>query len=158
MRLTEKKRIKIDNTCKDFPMYVCWLNSLGGYSYWLFFKHHEESTKTKANAKYDINIQDLETAIATNDIVGKDAVHVFKVGARIQEEDQDGITGLFESPKVMLLMNPETWQTASATSGPAPKWQRVIVKTGSALILKTGTKYLDAKMQLQMPFVNTQKE
>jgi len=151
-RLTEKKRIKIDTECKDFPVYLCWINSLGGYDYWLFFKSHEESTKTKSQTPYLINIDDLETATATNDIIGKQAVHTFKIGARMKQEDMDGITGLYESPKAMLLMNPETWQDDG------PVWQRVIVKTGSLLVLKTGTAFLDVKLQIQMPFVNTQKE
>ena len=152
MRLTEKKRIKIDNECKDYPIYLTWLNSLGGYSYWLFFKNHTETTNTKFNSSYDINISDLETAVATNDAIGKDAVPSIEVGARVKAEDMDGITGLFESPKVMMLANPETW----AVDGPV--WKRVILKAGSMVTLKTGTAYLNVKFNLQLPYKFTQKE
>jgi hypothetical protein len=152
MRLTEKKRIKIDTECKDYPKYLCWLNKFGGYDYWLFFKYHEEHTRTQAENPYVVNIDDLETANSTNDITGKKAVHSFRIGARVKEEDMDGLTGLYESPKVMLLMNPETWSTEG------PVWQRVIVKTGSMLVLKTGTEFLEMKLEIQMPFINTQKE
>ena len=155
MRITEKKKIKIDHECKDFPIYLTWLNRLGGYSYWLFFKEHSEKTKTKAENKYIKSIADLENAIATNDITGKQAAHTILVGGRIKAEDIDGITGLYESPKVLRLMNPENWN-----SGPTPNpiWQRVIVKPGSITILKTGIEYLEIKMTLELPFVNTQKE
>jgi hypothetical protein len=158
MILTEKKRIKVDTTCKDFPMYLCWLNSLGGYSYWLFFKTHTETSKTKAQTGYSLNEADLATDIGTNDIVGKSAVHSFRIGARMLSEDMDGITGLFESPKVMLLMNPETWQTDSPTGTPLPRWQRTLVGTGSLVILKTSTAFLEVKLDIQMPRINTQKE
>ena len=158
MRITEKKKIKIDHECKDFPIYLTWLNSLGGYSYWLFFKEHTENTKTKTQNKYIVNIQNLETAIGTNDITGKLANHEIKIGARVKAEDIDGITGLYESPKVLRLMNPETWQTEGEGGNPLPKWQRVIVKPGSIIILKTGIDFLEIKMTLELPFINTQKE
>ncbi len=158
MRVTEKKDIKIDHECKDFPIYLTWLNRLGGYSYWLFFKEHTEKTKTKSENKYILNIQDLENAIGTNDITGKSAVHSMLIGGRIKAEDMDGITGLYESPKVLRLMNPETWETDGEGGTPLPKWQRVIVKPGSIVILKTGIDFLEIKMNLDLPFINTQKE
>ena len=158
MRITEKKKIKIDHECKDFPIYLTWLNPLGGYSYWLFFKEHTEKTNTKAENKYIINIDDLENAIGTNDITGKQAVHSILVGGRMKAEDMDGLTGLYESPKVERLMNPETWETDGPGATPLPIWQRVIIKPGSITILKTGIEFLEIKMNLELPFVNTQKE
>ena len=158
MRITEKKKIKIDHECKDFPIYLTWLNSLGGYSYWLFFKEHTEKTKTASENKYIKSIDDLENAIATDDITGKSADHTILIGGRMKAEDMDGITGLYESPKVLRLMNPETWETDGVGGTPAPKWQRVIIKPGSLTILKTGIEYLEVKMNLELPFINTQKE
>ena len=158
MQITEKKNIKIDHECKDFPIYLTWLNRLGGYSYWLFFKEHTEKTKTKTENKYIKSIADLENAIGTNDITGKFSGHSILIGARIKAEDQNGITGLYESPKVLRLMNPETWETDSPAGDPAPRWQRVIIKAGSITILKTGIDFLEVKMTLELPFINTQKE
>jgi len=150
--ITEKKNIKIDHECKDFPVYLTWLNGLGGYDSWLFFKEHTERVKTKAVNPYSINIEDLETAIGTNDITGKNITPQIQVGGRIMVEDMDGMESLYESPKVMMLTNPETWQTDGA------KWKRVIVKTGSLITLKTRTSYLEVKLTLDLPFINKQKE
>ena len=158
MRITEKKKIKFDHECKDFPIYLTWLNRLGGYSYWLFFKEHTEKTKTKSENGYIKSIKDLENAIATNDITGKEAEHSIQVGCRCKAEDMDGLTGLYESPKVERLMNPETWETDGTGGQPFPIWQRVIVKSGSITILKTGIDFLEIKMTLELPFINTQKE
>ena len=156
--LTEKKKIKFDHECKDFPIYLNWLNRLGGYSYWLFFKEHTEKTSTSVENKYIKSIKDLENARATNDITGKKATHTILVGCRCKAEDIDGLTGLYESPKVERLMNPETWETDGPTGGILPIWQRVIVKPGSITILKTGIDFLEIKMTLELPFINTQKE
>lgn len=152
MRLTEKKRIKIDSECRDYPIYLCWLNSVGGISYWLFSKKHTERTRTKQGKSYVKNINDLETAKGNLDYLTKDSVHSFRVGARVKQEDMDGLTGLFESPKVQMLMNPTTWEVDGA------KWQNVQIGTGSLLILDTDTNYKDIQMDIQMPFLYKQKE
>jgi len=154
MRLTEKKRIKIDSECRDNPIYLCWLNSLGGISYWLFSKNHTETTRTRAGKSYVKNISDLETAKGNLDFITKEAVHSFKVGARVLQEDMDGIEGLFESPKVQMLMNPATWQTDEGGA----RWQNVQIKTGSLLVLDTATNYKDIQMEIQMPFLYKQAE
>lgn len=150
--ITEKKTIKIDHECKDFPIYLTWLNGVGGYDNWLFFKEHSSTTKTKITSSYTSNISNLETAIGTNDITGKDIAPQMKIGGRIEAEDMDGMQSLFESPKVMMLMNPETWESDGAI------WQRVIVNTGTLLILKTRTSYLDVKFTLDLPYRFKQKE
>lgn len=150
--ITEKKTIKIDHECKDFPIYLTWLNGVGGYDSWLFFKEHSSTTKTKITSSYTSNISNLETAIGTNDITGKDIAPQMKIGGRIEAEDMDGMQSLFESPKVMMLMNPETWESDGAV------WQRVIVNTGTLLILKTRTSYLDVKFTLDLPYRFKQKE
>ena len=158
MQLTEKKKIKVDHECKDNPIYLTWLNKLGGYSYWLFFKNHSINTKTSGENPYSISIQDLENANSTNGITGKAILHSMAIGARVRAADMDGITGLYESPKVMRLMNPETWETDGVGGIPNPIWQRVGVKTGSLLILRTGSEFLDVKLTLDLALINSQKE
>lgn len=150
--ITEKKKIKIDHECKDFPIYLTWLNGVGGYDSWLFFKERTETTRTKVSNKYVKNVEDLENAVATNDITGKDIAPQMKIGGRIEAEDMDGMQSLFESPKVMMLMNPDTWEADGA------KWQRVIVKAGSLLTFKTRTSYLDVRLTLELNYRFKQKE
>jgi len=150
--ITEIKEVKIDHECKDFPIYLTWLNTLGGYDSWLFFKEHTEKVKTKAVNPYTINTEDLETAIGSNDISGKLVTPVLEIGGRMTAEDMDGIESLYTSPKVMMLTNPDSWEVDGA------KWQRVIVKTGSLITLKTRTAYLNVKLSLDLPFINKQQE
>ena len=148
--ITETKTVKIDSECKANPIYLTWLNTLGGYDYWLFDKQHSISVNTKSDSKYSYNVDDLENAIGTNDITGKLVANQIKLGARVKAEDMDGMESLYTSSKVMRLMNPETWEVDGA------KWQRVIVKTGSLLVLNTNTNFLDVKLTIEL--ANTFKQ
>ena len=143
--ITEKKKIKIDHECKDFPIYLTWLNGLGGYDSWLFFKEHTIQTNTKVISRYKSNIQDLENSVGTFDIVGKDISPRMQIGGRMEVEDMDGMQSLYESPKVMMLMNPNTWESDGCV------WQRVVVRTGSLVTLTTRSSYLDVKLTLELP-------
>lgn len=150
--ITEEKEVKIDHECKDFPIYLTWLNTLGGYDSWLFFKEHTSKVKTKSVNPYTINVEDLETAIGSNEVSGKLVTPQIDIGGRMKAEDMKGMESLYTSPKVLMLNNPETWETEGA------KWKRVIVKTGSLITLKTRTSYLNVKLTLDLPFINKQQE
>ena len=86
--LTESKELKFNQDCHDHPIYLTWLNGVGGYDYWLFSKQH----------------------------------------------------------------NPDTWEVEGA------QWVRVIVKTGSLLVLNTKSERLTIKMNLDLPYINKQIE
>lgn len=156
--ITEKKKIKIDNECKDFPLYLVWLNKLGGYDQWLFFKSHKKLTKTKQENMYIKYVPDLETSLGQQDITGKSAAPEIQFGAYVHEDDMDGMTSLYESPKVLLLTNPETWQTDGDGGTPLPKWIRVLIKPGSLLKFQSKQHYITVKMTMTLPLINTQKE
>jgi hypothetical protein len=151
-QVIETKRIKVDSECKDFPIYLTWINSLGGYDSWLFFKTNKVKIRTKLENQHLKNIEDLETSIGNIDITGKSIQPQVDFGARVQAEDMDGMAGLFGSPKVLYLTNPETWQTDGA------KWQRVIIKPGSLLTSESNVSFVDIKLTMLLPTRNTQKE
>jgi hypothetical protein len=151
-RVTEEKVITIDSECYEDPIYLCWLNSLGGYSYYLFHRYNEEKTKTTPLTGYERNIEDLETSIGNIDLIGKNTAPEIEFGASIHISEMDGIRGLFESPKVMWLKNNETWMADN------PKWQRVIIKTGTQLVYQTKKSYFEVAMSMRIPDRNTQQE
>ncbi|NQY41955.1 MAG: hypothetical protein HRT87_01210 [Legionellales bacterium] len=144
--------VKINKECHKYPVYLSWLNKIGGISYWLFDKENSTVTRTKTNGKYQSNVTDLETATGNINMIGKSIAPVLEVGARISESDMDGIRSLYESGSVEMLINPLTWQTEGV------KWQRVLVKSGSLLVLKTGTSALNVKLKLELPMINSQQE
>ena len=86
------------------------------------------------------------------EITGKKINPETQFGAVISEEDMSGIQSLFESPKVLLLTNPETWETEGVN------FIRVIIKPGSLLIFQTKRLFYEVKMTMLLPLRNTQKE
>lgn len=152
VEVTQRQKIKIDHDCKDFPIYLTWLNKLGGYSYWLFFKSNRRTVNTKIKTQYLTNIGDLETSKGQLNITGKSSSPGISFGARISNDDMDGIESLFESPKVMYLTNPETWEVDS------PKWVRVTIKQGSLVLSVSKAASLEVKMSMLLPLINTQEE
>jgi len=150
--LTESKELKFNQDCHDHPIYLTWLNGVGGYDYWLFSKQHTKKIKTKITNSYSINIDDLENSIGSVDITGKKAIPTIQIGALIEAADMDGIESLYTSSKVLMLTNPDTWEVEGA------EWVRVIVKTGSLLVLNTKSERLTIKMNLDLPYINKQIE
>ena len=150
---TETKTVKIVHNCGlDNPIYLCWLNAVGGFSYWLFDKYSKSTTQTKTEGSYNKNISNLETAIGNADILGKNITPKIDVGSVVKLEDMDGLRGLFESPKVFMLANPLTWETDGI------KWKTVIVQASSLVILETKVAFYEMKLTLILPDRNVQSE
>ncbi|RKD19007.1 hypothetical protein BCY91_14110 [Pelobium manganitolerans] len=111
--VTESKKVKINNDCRKFPVYLCWVNTLGGWDYWLF-----ESTQkidlTTANVKtYDVYNEDLLKASATTETISKEAFEKITLGAVAEKDEFVHIRNVIMSPKVLLLIGqtPVKWVT-----------------------------------------------
>lgn len=152
MRITEIKTVKVIDACLKEPVYVQWHNALGGKSYWLFEKFKQENSKTRVSGSFELNVLDLETAQGTDDITGKDATSFIEVGAKVKAEDMDGLRGLFESGKVIMLTNPLTWEVVGA------KWVKVKIQTGTLLIYETDKSFFDVSFRIELPKTFTIKE
>ena len=151
-RITEIKTVKINDGCGENPVYLCWLNKLGGISYWLFNRYKTEKTKTSINFPFSSNISNLETDQGNINISGKGVQPSYEIGASIPIADMDGIRGLYESGKVLMLANPTTWTTDGV------KWKRVIITAGSLVVLKKDTSFYDVRLTLNLPELYNQIE
>lgn len=152
--ITEVKRIKVDSECKDNPIYLQWLNSSGGPSYWLFSRQNTQGITTAATGTYKAYEPDMEVALGGDEYTGKDVTPSIIIGANVAIEDMDGIKGLLMSGKVLMLMNPTTWTTDAS----GPVWQRVRVQPGSYIIKKANDTRRDIEMVLLLPEINIQVE
>ena len=150
--LTEIKTVKVNDGCCENPVYLCWLNSLGGFSVWLFQRGYEDEIKTEIETPYSMNITDLETALGSNGISSKKVANTIDVVGNVALEDLQGISGLFKSPKVQMLANPTTWEMEGV------KWKDVIISTGSMLLFKTRKSFYDIKFTINLPEINVQAE
>jgi hypothetical protein len=152
-RITEIKTIDVNDECVDNPVYLKWLNTLGGFSQWLFGTMQTDIIQTSVDGEYMTNINDdLENSIGGNEYISKDAQPQLVIGANVPVSKMDGMKGLIMSPKVLMLSNPNTWQTDGA------KWIRVRVQTGSFIVLKTNETRNQVEMVLLLPKLNIQAE
>jgi len=150
--ITEKKYIKIEKGCINDPIYLEWHNKLGGKSYWLFGKLNTFQTKTAEVGYYERYVSDLESEQGNDGIINKSNERSISIGANIPADQMDGIRGLFESPKVKMLTNPETWSVDGA------KWQDVRINTGSKLTGQTRKGFFEVEMDILLPKVYTISE
>ena len=150
--LSEVITVKKEIGCGDNPIYLCWINTLGGFDYWLFNKFQEQNLKTKIENSFSSNISDLETALGISNITGKSSGETIDVVSSISIDDIDGIKSLYESTSVFMLTNPTTWTTDGA------KWKRVIVQPGSLKIFTTNKSFYNIKLSLVLPERFTQQQ
>lgn len=143
--VTERKRVKIGNSCVNEPIYLQWLNNLSGVSYWLFGVLNIDTIDTKELGHYEKYVSDLSTTQGNDGIIGKTNELSKIVGASISKEDMDGITGLFISPKVKMLTNPDLWE------GDGAKWQDVRIKQGSMIIAQTRKDFYEVSFEILLP-------
>lgn len=151
-------RIDYDSTCYDAPVYLCWLNNLGGWDYWLFHTYYTDNldiNQTSIMRKY---ISDYENENTQKDIVSRNPDPFLRVGAdNLTNQQIEGLKGLLSSPKVMMLTNKDEWFN-SVGSSPyvAPKWITVIVRDGSFEFPKSIVEHASIELEIELPTLNVQ--
>lgn len=142
--ITEKKRIKIGETCVVDPVYLTWLNEYGGSSFWLFKKIDKQIIETSSSGYYEKFLSNL--AAQGNDSISKKSVELsILIGARIEQTDTDGMMGLFKSPKVKML-NLTKWNANSTI-----EWTDVRIKDGSLIYYDNNADYITLEFEILLP-------
>lgn len=147
-RITEKKRIKIDSACRKNPVFVAWINTLGGREYWLFDTIQTEGLTTEKGGTFEPYQIDLENSRGQIFDVSVFAQPHLTVYGIIDNEDIQGIKSLLYSPRVEILMNPETWEAEGLT------WQVFRPQQGSFKILNTDEIRSEFELTLDNPYIN----
>lgn len=93
---------KITEFCPN-GVYIKWINSLGGWSYWLFSKG-ETSTKTDSRGALFNDVNNLEDTLSPFVSLGKDKNKSIKVREkRVNEQYKILLEDLLDSAKVYLF-------------------------------------------------------
>lgn len=142
--ITEKKRIKIGESCTTDPVYLTWLNEYGGSSFWLFKKIDKKIIDTSSEGYHE---KYLSSLIAQgNDSITRKTVELSLIlGARIEQTDTDGMNGLFKSPKVKML-NLTKWNADSTI-----EWTDVRIKDGSMIYYDNNNSYITLEFEILLP-------
>ena len=104
--ITEVKNVVIDNNCKNYPVYLMWKNSLGGWDFWLFDKVNETNISARQGDTFEQYIEDVEIANSREKIIQASGVKTLTVGDVVDVEFIQGLSEIERSPAVYILYNP----------------------------------------------------
>lgn len=135
---------KITDFCTD-GIYIKWINSLGGWNYWLFSKGKESiSTKERGALMNDFNA--LEDTTSPFISLGKSSEESIQVRQqRLKEQEKIFLEDLLDSAKVYLFTGvPFSKNTFN-------DWVEVNLKSGKFTTLNPRGGLYDFKLTLELP-------
>lgn len=112
-RITEKKRITIDTCVPDNPFYICWLNKLGGWDFWLFGVNQVYGQNVGDVVSYIPNYTDISSADATTKTLRKSSTPSVVLFESFATTDEiKALEAIQESPSVYWYKDPSRniWQ------------------------------------------------
>jgi len=142
-----------DGICYDNPIYLCWLNTYGGFSYWLF--HTTQEIKHEVFDQKEIlhAVEDWASARTQEDVFEINARDKLVLGAQNITSDQlEGIKNMLHSPRVMLLLNAATF-----AEGDIPDWLTVSIQSGTFSFGSTGDSRHKVEFTIRKPRINIQQ-
>lgn len=135
---------KITDFCND-GIYIKWINSLGGWNYWLFSKGQTQ-TKTKDNGSLNNDFENLEDTISPLVSLGKTSETQIKVQQkRVIEQDKILLTDLLDSVKVYLFTGTPFSQNTFND------WIEVNLTNGTFTIENPKSKMYQFNFNLELP-------
>lgn len=111
----------------DNGFYIKWINSLGGYSYWLF-ENWESNQQTKDLGEINNDYNNLEDTLSKSIQIGKTSQNRVNVTTDvINEQEQLLLSDLFDSPKIYWFIglpteinNYDDWTEISLVTSSIP--------------------------------------
>lgn len=142
-RLTELKVIDVKSVC-DNPVYLKWINPLGGYDQWLFDRKQVYDLKTEASDLFTNVIDNWETAEEVHEYIRKTGAQAVTLGANnLTTQQVDGIKWIYTSPKVYEMQTDNSRLT-------------VLVAPGTFKIKDTSKDRHDIEFTILYPELNVQ--
>lgn len=148
-RISERLRVDVERCIPDNPIQLRWLNTLGGWSTWVFATRQMIAYDVKGGELFSKQITDLADMQGLDEWFGKEAEKVLTLGyEQLSTEKVNFIKGLLYSPKVYVI---------TGTSG---AWVRTVVrvKPGSFNIIDTGERKHDLELQIIYPRLFIQQQ
>lgn len=150
MIVTETITVKNDSGCKTNPVFVSWLNTLGGREHWLFDTTQIENLTTTRNGTFENYIENLATARGKTKDFQMQAFPQLTVFGWVDNEDINGLITLTYSLDVEMLLNPLTWQTDGL------KWMKIRPVPGSYKVRDLRENKTLIEIIFDLDYINTQ--
>lgn len=107
-RITEKKRVKINQDCPINPVFLTWRNKLGNWDEFVFSGNQRLSLNVTEAVLFERFIDDLGTASTIKDYLSKRCNYEMVLGyENLLVEDIQGIEGMLSSARVRMQVTPQ---------------------------------------------------
>ncbi|MXN91288.1 hypothetical protein GR160_08605 [Flavobacterium sp. Sd200] len=127
-------------------VYLKWLNSLGGYSYWLFEDTYSIDRSTKQLGELDRDFYNLDDSFSRTIQIGKESQDTLKIVAELLNEDERRIVEeLFDSPKIYLFTGKPFSQSDYRS------WIEVSLKTTQARLKNPRQPLTNFTLDIELP-------
>lgn len=141
----EPTLVDIGETCEDNPIYLRWLNPVGGWDSWLFSRAQDIADVVGAGKTFEGYVEDIGEAEARKRVLSKDSQEEITLGA-------SGLAIKYISGLRWILSSPEVHEYLGLDEDTGlPKWRTVIVKAGTFLIQKTDETRAALQFTIQPP-------
>lgn len=148
-RFTEKIRVRLVHCLPKNPYFLAWKNKKGGWNYFCFFVRQYLGRKTSTDGELAYFPEDLENMIATHDFLNKSSEPYAILGAeQLDAYDIEGIDSLIDSPRVLHLTNPTTW---NRTASSVPIWRVVRLDVGDYRTRDTRKTFNSIQFKIRLP-------
>ena len=145
MIVTEKKTVKVVSECVVNPVFVSWLNTLGGREHWLFSRFQTKGLITQNNGQYETYISDLENSRGQINDISNNAIPLLTVIAHVDIEDIEGLKTILYSVNCELLISQSPL-----------KWQTIRPQKGSFKLYNTNELKSTIEITFELPYINIQ--
>ena len=146
------KFIYLDKMPYTGGVYLKWLNSYGGYSYWLFEDTYTIDRSTKQLGEIDRELYNLEDTITRTYQLGKESQDSMRLIAELLNDDERRVVeGILDSPKIYLF----TGQPYARSS--RKDWVEVSLKTTGARLKNAKQPLTNFTFDIELPQRYTQR-
>jgi len=133
-------------------VYVKWLNTYGGWNYWLFNCSHERTRKDKDLKTVNNDFSDVsETTVPTYQIGKTSQDTLTLIADTVDKKNQDVLNGILDSPRVYLFTGIRLTQVTDVS------WLGVNKKKGSSMITDFKRNIKNYKIGIELPERYTMK-
>jgi hypothetical protein len=146
-----------EETCFDVmpvckcPTFLRWLDSAGGWRYWLFQYKKKTTLEASRGPVQDIYEPLLSARDTVQQIVSSEANELISLNAKFLDAWQfEYLKSIAYAPQVFLLTNPDDWQTDGA------EWRGVLVD-GEQFVKDCDAGKQEAELIIRLPSINTVK-
>lgn len=148
--ISETITVDIDQNCNSNPVYLNWLDTSGGRAFWLFNRIQTVGLETAVGDVFEPLVEDLATQQGDIFEVERQAGNRLVLTTYTTIEKMKGIKSMLYSLNVLMLVNPETWQTDGVI------WEAVRPLAGSFQLYNTNETHTNLTVTIELMNTNIQ--